>query len=115
MRILEIPPERRKIRPNVEATVREFRNNMNHKGKLKVRGAFKTDIWAYTMAISINFGRIYHYISRYSLGFSSVLSFFKEQLSKVTRIINKVRLSLKIHHNFWTNLKINLNSQKIVS
>lgn len=58
MRILEIPPERRKIRPNVEATVKEFRNNMNHKGKLKVRGAFKTDILVYTMAISIDIFRV---------------------------------------------------------
>lgn len=97
MRILEIPPERRKIRPNVEATVREFRNNMNHKGKLKVRGTFKTDIWAYTMAISINFGRIYRYISDNSVNFSvelSFLSFFKELVNIVSALSGKIRYFL---------------------
>jgi len=113
--ILKIPEERRKLRPNVEATVKEFKDRLNHKGKLKVRGAFKTSVWAYTIGIAINFGRIYRYTNRHSLDFSSILSFFKEQLSNVTRIINKVRLSLKVHHNFWTNLKLNLNSQKMVS
>lgn len=45
----KLPFERQKIRPNVEATVNEFRQEMNHKGKLKVRGAFNTEIYAFTM------------------------------------------------------------------
>lgn len=45
--ILKIPEERRKLRPNVEATVKEFKDRLNHKGKLKVRGSLKTSIWAY--------------------------------------------------------------------
>jgi hypothetical protein len=49
------PPGRRKLRPNVEAMV-------NHKGKLKVRGLFKTMVYAHAMAISINFGRVWRYI-----------------------------------------------------
>ena len=56
----EIPKERQKIRPNVEATVREFKVG-TEKGKLKVRGTFRTNLWAFSTAISINFGRIFRY------------------------------------------------------
>ena len=56
-----IPHNRRKIRPNVEATVHEFKCKMQG-NKLKVRGAFKTALFAFTMAISINFGRIYRFV-----------------------------------------------------
>ena len=59
--IESIPPERRELRNNVEATVNEFVCKLR-KGKLKVRGVFKTAIFAYTMGISINFGRIYRLI-----------------------------------------------------
>jgi len=58
-----LPPERRKLRPNVEATVKEFTGPLNHKGKLNVRGLFKTMVYAYSMAVSINFGRVWRYIS----------------------------------------------------
>jgi hypothetical protein len=57
--IFDIPIERRKIRPNVEATMKEFTRGFNHKGKLKVRGAFKTSLFAILMSLAINFGRIY--------------------------------------------------------
>jgi hypothetical protein len=60
--IKSIPPERRKIRPNVEATVKEFTKPFNHKGKLRVRGLFKTMVYAHAMAISINFGRVWRYL-----------------------------------------------------
>jgi hypothetical protein len=52
-----IPPERRTLRANVEATVREFRRRMPD-SKLKVRGKFKTRVFAVLNAIGINFGRI---------------------------------------------------------
>lgn len=61
--IKSLPPERRKLRPNVEATVKEFTKPFNHKGKLRVRGLFKTMVYAYAMAISINFGRVWRYIA----------------------------------------------------
>ncbi len=61
--IESIPPERRALRNNVEATVNEFVCKLR-KGKLKVRGAFKTAIFAYTMGISVNFGRIYRFIQK---------------------------------------------------
>ncbi|NVN97610.1 transposase [Candidatus Nomurabacteria bacterium] len=57
-----IPPERRQLRSNVEATVHEFTCRMkNH--KLKVRTAFKAKTFAYLTAIAINFGRIFRYLS----------------------------------------------------
>jgi len=61
--IKSLPPERRKLRPNVEATVKEFTKPLNHKGKLNVRGLFKTMMYSYSMAISINFGRVWRYMS----------------------------------------------------
>jgi hypothetical protein len=61
--IKSLPPERRKLRPNVEATVKEFTKAFNHKGKLRVRGLFKTMVYAHATAISINFGRIWRYMT----------------------------------------------------
>ena len=61
--IKSLPPERRKLRSNVEATVKEFTKPLNHKGKLKVRGLFRTMVYAHAMAISINFGRIWRYLA----------------------------------------------------
>jgi len=61
--ILDIPKERRKIRPNVEATVHEFSCRLTN-GKLRVRGAFKAKLFAYSTAIAINFGRIFRYKSQ---------------------------------------------------
>ena len=61
--IRKLPPERQKIRPNVEATVKEFTKPLNHKGKLRVRGLFKTMVYAHAMAISINFGRVWRHIA----------------------------------------------------
>ena len=59
--IKDIPPERRKIRPNVEATMKEIKTRTNA-GKLKVRGLFKTKLFALNVGIAINFGRIYRYL-----------------------------------------------------
>lgn len=57
-----LPQELKNIRPNVEATMKEFTKRFNHKGKLNVRGKFKTKLFALTMSIGINFGRIYRYL-----------------------------------------------------
>jgi len=81
-RINEIPKNRRKLRNNVEATVCEFTRKMPNK-KLKVRGFFKTTVFAYTAALAINFGRIF----RYTAGLPekpvetayALTNFFKEQ------------------------------------
>jgi hypothetical protein len=58
-----LPVERKKLRPNVEATIKEFVKPLNHKGKLRVRGRFKTMMYACSMGISINFGRIHRYLT----------------------------------------------------
>jgi len=58
-----LPLKRRKLRPNVEATIKEFVKPFNHKGKLRIRGKFKTMIYACSMGISINFGRINRYLA----------------------------------------------------
>jgi hypothetical protein len=55
-----LPPERRTLRSNVEATVREFTRRMPD-GKLNVTGTFKTRVFAVLNAIGINFGRIFRF------------------------------------------------------
>lgn len=59
--IKNIPLERQKIRPNVEATMKEIKTRTNA-GKLKVRGLLKTERFAFNVGIAINFGRIYRYL-----------------------------------------------------
>ena len=61
--IYKIPKERRKLRANVEATVHEFTCRTEN-GKLKVRGTFRTRLFAFSTAIAINFGRIFRYESK---------------------------------------------------
>ena len=60
--ILNIPPERRRLRANVEATVSEYRRTMPE-GKVKVRGRFKTMLFAFATGIGINFGRVFRYLN----------------------------------------------------
>jgi hypothetical protein len=60
--IENIPKERQKLRPNVEATMKEYKTKTNG-GKLKVRGIFKTSLFAFSVGIAINFGRIFRYIA----------------------------------------------------
>ncbi len=59
--INSLPEERKKLRSNVEATVNEFVCKMPHR-KLKVRGAFKASVFAFSVALGVNFGRIYRLI-----------------------------------------------------
>lgn len=92
--IERIPKERRKLRSNVEATVKEFKCKTLC-GKLKVRGAFKTGIFAISMAASINFGRIYRFIKagpdRYLVNFGYYFSYF---IYKVKILFKKRNLLL---------------------
>jgi hypothetical protein len=59
-RFKELPVERRTLRNNVEATMREFVNRLDGH-HVRVRGKFKTALFAYGRAIAINFGRIFRY------------------------------------------------------
>jgi hypothetical protein len=56
-----LPEERKKLRSNVEATVNEFVHRMPRR-KLKVRGAFRTSVFAFSVAMGVNFGRIFRLI-----------------------------------------------------
>ena len=60
--IVNIPPERRSLRANVEATVSEHRRTMPN-DKVKVRGRFKTMLFAFATGIGINFVRIFRYLN----------------------------------------------------
>jgi hypothetical protein len=57
-----LPLERRMLRPNIEATVKEYTKAFNHKGKLRTRGKFKTMLFAFAMSIGINCGRIFRHL-----------------------------------------------------
>lgn len=61
--IVNIPDERRRLRPNVEALMNEFKIRTSG-GKLKVRGLFKAALFAFNTGIAINFGRIFRYIAQ---------------------------------------------------
>ena len=79
--ILNIPVERRKIRPNLKATMKEFKTRTNG-GKVKVRGLFKISLFAFNVGIAINFGRIFRYLSKINIttdgfeGSNSIFIFF---------------------------------------
>ena len=53
--IHKIPKERRTIRANVEASVKEFSKGFNTSGKINVRGKFKATLYAIASALSINY------------------------------------------------------------
>ena len=93
--ILNIPVERRKIRPNVEATVHEFTCRMQN-GKLKVRGAFKTQIFAYLTALAINFGRIFRY--KYPKPAPIAVSFFN--FVQIVKELSNLSKYFKFYYNF---------------
>ena len=61
-----------KLRPNIEATMQEFKTKTKN-GKLKVRGVFKASLFAYSMGISINFGRIYRFLVEKGINFIDIL------------------------------------------
>ena len=64
----DLPPERQNVRSAAESTVNEFSRAFNRKGKLRVRGAFGTMLYAFGMAIGINFGRIYRHLDSWDRG-----------------------------------------------
>lgn len=88
--ILNIPQERRRLRNNVEATVNEFVCKMP-KDKLKVRGRFKTSVFAYTVAISVNFGRIYRLILENPCVVLLILLYFIRNVKE--RVLNLLKFS----------------------
>jgi hypothetical protein len=99
----KIPLERRKIRPNVEATIREF--TLRAPGnKLKVRGKFKASLFAFAVAIGVNFGRIYRYIGEN-------YPYFEKMKGQIEALIANLFSSwnfLKLLRAFQVKLKPNL-------
>jgi hypothetical protein len=73
----KLPPERKRLRNNVEATIHEFTCRMP-KGKLKVRGRFKASLFAYAVGISSNFGRIFRYLTNPETDITVIREYFKE-------------------------------------
>ena len=59
-RLQELPEERRTLRANVEATMRQFNAPLRN-GKLRTRGLHAAGRYGFLRAVGINFGRIYRY------------------------------------------------------
>ena len=60
-----LPEERRTLRANVEATMKEFKAPLRN-GKLRTRGLCAASQYAFLRAIGINFGRVYRHLQRVS-------------------------------------------------
>ena len=104
--ILNIPEERRKIRPNVEALMNEFKIRTPN-GKLKVRGLFKANLFAFNTGIAINFGRIYRFvaqngpINRLNLSIASV---FQDIMSNMADLLLRIKIFSRdfiVHRFCW--------------
>jgi hypothetical protein len=80
--IQNIPKERRKLRPNVESLMNEYKIRTPN-GKTKVRGKFKTSLFAFNTGIAINFGRIFRYIKKCNL-FDDLISIIEHYFVKKT-------------------------------
>ena len=93
--IRNLPKERRKLRPNVEVLMREFKHR-TRSGKTKVRGIFKTSLFAFNVGIAINFGRIYRYIidiKPINPIFPAIALIFQKNPLKNYRMIFQIRKS----------------------
>lgn len=64
-RLQTLPEERRTLRANVEATMKEFKAPCRN-GKLRTRGLWAARRHGFLRAIAINFGRIYRHLRRLS-------------------------------------------------
>jgi hypothetical protein len=64
-RIETLPEERRTLRANVEATMKEFKAPLRN-GKLRTRRLCAARQYAFLRAIGINFGRVYRHLQRLS-------------------------------------------------
>lgn len=61
-RLEQMPEKKQTLRNNVEATVKEFTRGMNHNGKLRTRGQFKTKLYVLCTALGINVERIHRHL-----------------------------------------------------
>ena len=101
--ILNIPEERRKFRPNVEALMNEFKIRTLG-GKLKVRGLYKATLFAFNTGITINFGRIYRYLAQNGLtgGFDpSAPAVLSNITLKMARLLQKSAAAVRNFFVRW--------------
>ena len=89
----KLPPERKFLRNNIEATIHQFSCRMPNR-KLKVRGYFKTSLFAYAVGISINFGRIFRYLTSPDTDQVLLKTYFKERTGVI----------VDFFYNFWKSL-----------
>jgi hypothetical protein len=64
-RLETLPPERRTLRANIEATMKQFKAPCRN-GKLRTRGLPPVSRYGFLRAIAINFGRIFRHLRRLS-------------------------------------------------
>lgn len=105
--ILNIPEEHRKIRPNVEALMNEFKIRTPN-GKLKVRGLFKANLFAFNTGIAINFGRIYRFVAQNGpiFGFNlPIASFLQAIMLEMTRLLVKIKVFARGFFAHWLYVK----------
>ncbi|MBA7710759.1 hypothetical protein ES703_119705 [subsurface metagenome] len=101
--ILNIPEERWKIRPNVEALMNEFKIRTPN-GKLKVRGLFKANLFAFNTGIAINFGRIYRFVAQNGpiSGFNlSIASVFQDIILDIAHLLLKTKIVARDFFARW--------------
>jgi hypothetical protein len=101
--IANIPKERQKLRPNVESLMNEFKMPTRC-GKIKVRGLFKTMLFAFNMGIAINFGRIYRYIIEYELiGYfnAAIAMIFPENRACTLYLHYRIEISQGLREKNW--------------
>ena len=111
--IRDIPKERRKLRPNVEATMKEFKTRTRN-GKTKVRGLFKTSFFAFNVGIAINFGRIYRYMADKEINQIQILTNFfiivQNLIKKVIVIFsNRIFCSNSMKPIYFLNMRFSAN------
>jgi len=68
--IQKIPKERQTLRSGVESLMRLMHRGEKNTGKLKVRGRFNFELYAFAMGVVINFERIFRYQKAKSGSFS---------------------------------------------
>ena len=93
-----IPSERRNLRANVESTVHEFTYNLQGH-KLKVRRRFGAELYLFSMAIMINFGRIYRYLTKKAKD-ENFLLFFAEKYLDYYQIYHYMTYIWSIKYKF---------------
>jgi len=101
----KLPPERRHLRNNVEATIHEFTCRMPG-GKLKVRGRFKTLLFAYAVGISSNFGRVFRYLTNPETDHTVIREYFKELTGYAFEFFLFLRKSLLPKPLAWSLYRI---------